>query len=294
MNHSESQIPKKLAGRIQFVDGPFDLKKQVAEIGTGVLFIRALWSGQCTSSFSSFCDAVTQTPASAFSARIVDNDQCNPAECEEILGEVSHGYGESFWIKDGIVRYADRGYHNGPLTRLLKKRILEFSGIEITVAGDGQEDLFAAMVMRNCNGLDPARIEIYDLDCREISDIDFGVVTMYHQNHARAITTVRALSNALNEIADPRIRLIVLNSDAVPRQDMRRIFGEHFGSGSTYWIRKGRVMAADHGSNRGEQDLLARLETRTPDTLLRTANPFWSQLYSLILPYNSRLPKTAD
>lgn len=187
-----------------------------------------------------------------------DLTHCNPAECKEILGEVSHGYGESFWIKDGDVLYADRGYHNGPLTRLLKKRIKEFSGIEVEVPGDGQEGAFASMVMRNCQGLDPAVIEIYDLECREISDLDFGVVTMYHPNHARAITTVRALANSLREVADPRIRLIVLHSDAVSRQDMRRIFGEPFGSGSTYWIRKGKVVAADHESNKGEVDLLAR------------------------------------
>jgi hypothetical protein len=168
------------------------------------------------------------------------------------LGEVSHGYGESFWIKDGVVLYADRGYHNGPLTRLLKRRILEFSGIEVAVPGDGQENVFASMVMRNCNGLDPALIEIYDLECKEITDLDYAVVTLYHPNHAISITTIRAVTRALIEAADPKIRLIVLHSDAVSRQDMRRIFGESYGSGLSYWIRNGKVVAADPGYNKGE------------------------------------------
>lgn len=252
MNHREIQIRKKLAERIKFVDGPFDLKSQIAELGTGVLFIRALWSGQCSASFTAFCNAVALTPASSFAAHIVDNDQCDPQECKEVLGEVSDGYGESFWIKDGSVLHADRGYHNGPLTRLLKKRIIEFSGVEVEVPGDGSEQVFAAMVMKNCDGLDPGLVEAYDLECREISDLDFAVVTLYHLNHAISITTVRALAKALQENANPKIRLIVLHSDAVSRQEMRRVFGESFGFGMTFWIRNGKVIASDKGYGKGE------------------------------------------
>ncbi|MBX9568485.1 MAG: hypothetical protein K2X77_06290 [Candidatus Obscuribacterales bacterium] len=252
MNHREIQIRKRLNGRIKFVDGPFDLKEQLAEIGTGVLFIRANWSGQCSASFSVFCNAVSQTPAGTFAAHVVDNDQCNPAECSEVLGEVSHGYGESFWIKSGAVVYADRGYHNGPLTRILKTRIKEFAGIDVQVPGDGNENAFEAMVMRNCQGLAPALIEIYDLEFREISDLDLAVVTLYHPNHAISITTVRALAKALTEVADPRIRLIVLYSDAVSLQEMRRTYGEGPRSGMTYWICKGKIIATDRGYGKGE------------------------------------------
>lgn len=114
--------------------------------------------------------------------------------------------------------------------------------------------------MKNCTGLTPALVEIYDLECREISDLDLAVVTLYHPNHAISIATLRALAKALQEADAPSIRLIVLHSDAVSRQDMRRIFGDWFGSGMTYWIRNGKIVTRGKGYSTGERLLLA---TRT-------------------------------
>lgn len=79
----------ELASRLKFVDGPFDLRGQLAEIRTCALFILSTWSGHCSASFSAFCNAVSQTPAGAFAVHIVDNDYCNLAECEKILGAIS-------------------------------------------------------------------------------------------------------------------------------------------------------------------------------------------------------------
>ena len=247
MNHREIKVRERLSRRITFVDGPFDLQKEIHEIGTGVLFIRALWSGQCAASYSVFTNAVMHTPPHAFAAHVVDNDHCDPIQCQELLGDISHGFGESFWIKDSAVVYSDRGYHNGPLSRVLKKRILEFSGVDVPVPGDGLEGVFAAGVMRNCEGLDPNLIEIYDLECREISDLGLAVVTLYHPNHAASIVTLRNLLKALLTTNNDEIRLIVLHSDAVSRKDMRQIYGDFPRSATTYWVKNGTIIERDDG-----------------------------------------------
>lgn len=72
-----------------------------AGIDQSVIFVLARWSAQCKAMHKLFLQALADAPD--FDTRVFMIDADDPAILAfyEYFGKVSHGYGESFWIKSG-------------------------------------------------------------------------------------------------------------------------------------------------------------------------------------------------
>lgn len=233
-------------------------QRQVIELDNGfptpesldcaVVLVRAHWSGYSKASLTNLVAAFKGGLDSSWKLVILDTDTLDFAAFTKIYGPFpsSGGWGEAFWIKHGVLIHSDRGYYNAPLIKLLWERVREFSLLETLVLPDlSNYDSFSESVLKNCKGLPEAQLEVYERECREIQDLKFAVVTLYHINRSQAVVTLRALAAELQLPASQHFRLIVLNADAVSFHDMTRIFGEAPVAARTYWIRSGKIASTD-------------------------------------------------
>ena len=228
------------------------------EIQNAVVFISAGWSAQSKQSLSQLTAALRTCLDSSWKLVILNTDEIDIEKFVEAYGTFpsSGGYGEAFWIKDGTLRYGDRGYYCEGLIALLWKRMREFSSkSDIPVHSDNSN--FAEVVRQHCPGFPESRMEIHLFDCFDFANISKAVIAMYQPNRAQAITNMRALA----QIATiPDLRLIVLNSEAVSYSEMQKYFQEPPQAGRTYWIRDGKIIykhdALDLRVRKSDQNLL--------------------------------------
>lgn len=245
-------------------------KNQVIEIPEGfpdpadfekaVVFIRSDWSGPAKISMTYLREAFKSGLDESWKLVILNNDKLGIEAFVNAYGPFpsSGGWGEAFWVKDGKIIYRDRGYHNVSLVRLLAKRIQEFSSRATIDFSIPSSYPFVESALKQCGGFDSDRLEIYDLDCRDISDLLLAVVNLYHCQHGASVATLRNLARELKQFSDP-FRLVVLNADAVPFADMNCVFNEYPRSSRTYWIRDGKIIFKDEGFFRPWQmDLLKK------------------------------------
>lgn len=217
-------------------------------IENGIVFVRALWSGYSKVSFANLVKTVQIGLDSTWRIIVVNTEHLQMPEFTKLYGGFpsSGGWGEAFWIKNGVLVHSDRGYYNAPLTKLLWRRILEFSTLEnLNIPDFSKDDEFSRSVLRNCGNFPVEQLQINDLDCAEIEDLEVAVIVIYHVNRATAVVSLRALAKELSQVTDPRLKLIVLNEDAVSFADMNRVFGEGPCTGKIYWIATGKITSKD-------------------------------------------------
>lgn len=95
-----------LPGRVSVVKiADLDL----AGIERGVILVYCGWSGPCASFFPGFMYALADAKELCPPVFIVDGDDPDILRLYEAFGETSHGYGESFWIKDGKLAMWHKG-----------------------------------------------------------------------------------------------------------------------------------------------------------------------------------------
>ena len=76
--------------------------KSIEDLGTGVVFILALWSGQCLVALRRLTEYLATDPTTPTRLLVLNADEVT----EELIGELCHrpqGRGEAFWIKQGKV-----------------------------------------------------------------------------------------------------------------------------------------------------------------------------------------------
>jgi len=91
-----------LAGRVEFLlDAPVST---IDDIALGVFFIMAFWSGGSRQSFARLVHAITTLdPSRALRFVVADTDEIpHFYESPRFKGTL-HGWGETFWIKNGQI-----------------------------------------------------------------------------------------------------------------------------------------------------------------------------------------------
>lgn len=73
-----------------------------------VVVLHATWSGPSTACLS--CLAAAKLVPTGEWLYVVDIDAVNPSWTEKHVGCVSHGRGETFWVRDGAVTHRDENY----------------------------------------------------------------------------------------------------------------------------------------------------------------------------------------
>lgn len=221
---------------------PQDLQK-------AVVFVQAKWSVFSKFSWESLLCAANEGLDDGWKIFVLDTDRLNFEDFCSVYGPFpsTGGWGEAFWIQNGKVIFADRGYHNGPLRRLLSQRVKAFVGCDVTPYPLEVDDAFLEAVKKQCQHLPSERLQIYDLECPEIQDLESAVLTMHHVNKAGAVVTTRLIAKQLARMKESKIKLIVLNEAAVSFSDTLRILGEPPRPARTYWISDGKIVFRSDG-----------------------------------------------
>ncbi|PWU08430.1 MAG: hypothetical protein C5B50_29560 [Verrucomicrobia bacterium] len=100
----------------------------LAALLAGVVFVFATWSGQAVRSFRLLCQALAATPESNLPVFVLDADGFDFDEFRKVFGELSHGKGEAYWIRDGESIHKDHGYTDES-RNLLIRRIQDSKGL---------------------------------------------------------------------------------------------------------------------------------------------------------------------
>lgn len=113
-----------LPGRVSVVKiADLDL----AGIERVVILVYCGWSGQCASFFPAFMSALADAKELCPRVLIVDGDDPEILRLYECFGEISHGYGESYWIRDGKLVLWHKGANTDPKLEPIAKFIEQFS-----------------------------------------------------------------------------------------------------------------------------------------------------------------------
>lgn len=78
-------------------------------IEAGVVFVFAAWSASSIVSWREFNKAVAKTDLTGKTVVVIDIEQLSPSMAVLWFGEVVHGIGEAFWVKNGRVVHAIKG-----------------------------------------------------------------------------------------------------------------------------------------------------------------------------------------
>jgi hypothetical protein len=115
----------------------------VSKLDCAVLLLHSSWSEPSTISCRSLFEELKAVPNSPLKVFILNVDAINPDELEKAYGEISQGWGEAFWIKDGQIAHRDHGYSRRGADRLIKQRIKVFCLGETYISqadSDGDSD----------------------------------------------------------------------------------------------------------------------------------------------------------
>jgi len=94
------QIPSE-----QVVCLPEDTKLEPSSIETGVLFVLAKWAGASQLSFRALNDVFKASPhVRSIRLHVASSDNDNTQAFMQRAGDSPGGYGEAYWIRDGVVQ----------------------------------------------------------------------------------------------------------------------------------------------------------------------------------------------
>ena len=98
-------------------------------ISKGIVFVIAHWSGQAKISRERLTRALTSVRLDGCEIHFLNTDNLDDKFRSDYRNPQMGGYGETFWIKDGKILFADLGYHkeNGEL--LMTDRVKQFFAV---------------------------------------------------------------------------------------------------------------------------------------------------------------------
>ena len=216
-------------------------------VGRGIVFIRALWSGQSKVSLMNLVAAMLAGLDSSWKLVILNTDNVDWSEFVKVYGPFCPGgVGEAFWIDGGQVLYSDCGYYQPTQLNCLWERTRRFSKeqlIELPIYSD--TDTCEEYALKICHHLKPSQIRIVEDELKGLDDIKAGVVTVY----STSMPCILTLSMLASHLACPEMSAmkLMLLSQSLSEPDAIEIFGEFLRPARTYWVRYGNIVFRDDG-----------------------------------------------